>query len=83
MKEISAREAKNQFGHFLDWAQREPVRVTKRGRPAAVMMSEEQYQRLRGAAWEQLGATIDAMRAEAEEKGLTESILAELLDDES
>jgi prevent-host-death family protein len=52
MKEISAREAKNQFGQFLDWAQRAPVRVTKRGRPVGVMMSEEQFHRLRGAAWE-------------------------------
>lgn len=30
MKTISAKEAKNAFGGFLDSAQREPVMITKR-----------------------------------------------------
>ena len=83
MKQISAREAKNQFGQFLDWAQQEPVRVTKRGRAVGVLLSEEQYQRLRGAAWEQLGTTLENMRDEAQAKGLTDEIVDELLSDES
>jgi len=83
MKEINAKQAKNQFGQFLDWAQSEPVRVTKRGRSAGVFMSEEQFQRLRGSAWEQLAATIDTMRDEAQTKGLDEEILNKLLSDES
>ncbi len=83
MKEISAREAKNNFGRFLDLAQSEPVRVTKRGRAAGVFMSEKQFQSLRGAAWEQLDSTMEAMRSEAETKGLTEEILDQMLSDES
>ena len=83
MKQISAREAKNQFGQFLDWAQQEPVRVTKRGRAVGVLLSEEQYQRLRGAAWEQLGTTLENMRDEAQAKGLTDEIMNDLLSDES
>lgn len=39
MKTLSAREAKNAFGEFLDLSQREPVIVTKRGRPVSVMLS--------------------------------------------
>ncbi len=39
MKTMSAREAKNSFGAFLDSAQREPVVVTKRDRPVGVMFS--------------------------------------------
>ena len=39
MKILSAREAKNSFGEFLDMSQREPVIVTKRGRPVSVMLS--------------------------------------------
>ena len=39
MKTLSAREAKNSFGEFLDMSQREPVIVTKRGRPVSVMLS--------------------------------------------
>jgi antitoxin Phd len=79
MKEVSAKDAKNQFGQLLDWAQREPVRVTKHGRSAGVLLSEEQYQRLRGAAWERLAATVKEMRAEAAGKGLTDEALAALL----
>ncbi len=82
MKEIAARDAKNQFGQFLDAAQRTPVRVTKKGRPAGVMMSEEQYQRLRGAAWDRLQATVNEMRKEAAAAGLTEAKLEALLRDD-
>jgi prevent-host-death family protein len=41
MKTISAREAKNRFGEFLDAARREPVLVTKNDRPVAIMISVE------------------------------------------
>ena len=50
MRTIPARDAKNQFGQFLDAAQNGPVRVTKKGRPVGVMLSLEHYERLRGAA---------------------------------
>jgi antitoxin Phd len=83
MKEISARNAKNQFGELLESAQRGPVRVTRRGRSAGVLMSEEQYQRLRGMAWDRLAASVAAIRDQAEEQGLTEERLAELLRDDS
>jgi prevent-host-death family protein len=39
MKTITAAEAKNQFGKFLDMAQREPVVVSKNGRPVGVFLS--------------------------------------------
>ncbi len=83
MKEINARAAKNQFGQLLESAQRGPVRVTRRGRSAGVLLSEEQYQRLRGIAWDRLANTVAAMRQQASEKGLTEDMLAKLLADDS
>jgi len=46
MKKIAAREAKNGFGQLLDTAQREPVCIEKKGRPVAVIISLEDYQRL-------------------------------------
>ena len=61
MKEIAARDAKNRFGRLLDTVQSAPVRVTKKGRAVGVMMSIQQYERLRGAAWERLTMTIDAL----------------------
>jgi PHD/YefM family antitoxin component YafN of YafNO toxin-antitoxin module len=39
MKTISAKDAKNAFGSFLDSAQREPVMITKRDRPIGIFFS--------------------------------------------
>jgi antitoxin Phd len=46
MKTIAAKDAKNGFGRMLDTAQREPVTIEKHGRPVAVVLSLEEYQRL-------------------------------------
>ena len=82
MKEIAARDAKNRFGRLLDAAQATPVRVTRNGRAVSVMMSIEHYERLRGAAWERLAATMDSLARDAAGKGLTETGLETLLADE-
>ena len=83
MKEMAAKDAKNRFGRLLDAAQSAPVRVTRNGRSVGVMMSVQQYERLRGAAWERLTATMDALGREASARGLTEAGLEALLADES
>ena len=83
MKDIAARDAKNRLGQLLDAAQAAPVRVTKKGRPVAVLMSVAQHERLRGAAWDRLAAEMDALGAEAEANGLGEAELDRLLTDES
>ena len=83
MKRIAAKEAKNRFGTLLDAAQGAPVCVTKNGREVGVMLSMPHYERLRGAAWERLTATMDALGAEASANGLTEARLEALLADES
>lgn len=83
MKEITARDAKNRFGQLLQSAQQGPVRVTRNGRPVGVMMSVQQFERLRGAAWERLAATMDRLGREASAKGLTDAVLESLLADES
>ena len=41
MKVMTARDAKNHFGEFLDSARREPVVVTKNDRPVGIMISLE------------------------------------------
>ena len=41
MKVMTARDAKNHFGEFLDAARREPVVVTKNDRPVGIMISVE------------------------------------------
>ena len=41
MKIMTARDAKNHFGEFLDSARREPVVVTRNDRPVGIMISVE------------------------------------------
>ena len=79
MKEITASDARNRFGYLLDAVQSAPVRVTKKGRAVGVMMSVQHYERLRGATWERLTMTMDALGEEASANGLTESRLKALL----
>lgn len=83
MKTISAIDAKNRFGQLLDAARRTPVTVTKNGRPAAVMLSIEDYERMRGEARRRLLATIERAQDEAAAAGLDQTLLDQLLEDES
>ena len=82
MRTVSAIDAKNRFGQLLEAAQREPVTVTKQGRPAAVVLSVEDYERMRGAANARLLDSVRRMQEEAAAAGLTEEVLDELLTDE-
>ncbi len=83
MRTISSLDAKNRFGQLLEAVQRAPVTVTKQGRPAAVVLSVEDYDRMRGAAWQRLEETMVAARREASNRGLTDEQLDALLADES
>ncbi len=40
---IPATEAKNRFGELLEIVHREPVGISKKGRPVAVVLSIEEY----------------------------------------
>jgi prevent-host-death family protein len=44
---VSATEAKNRFGSLSAQAKREPVIVEKAGKPDTVILSYEEYQRLK------------------------------------
>lgn len=47
MKSMSAKDAKNAFGRLIDLARAEPVTVEKHGRAVVVVVSVEEYERLR------------------------------------
>lgn len=47
---VSATEARNRWTQLLEQARREPVFIEKAGRPHSVLLSIEQYERLRLAA---------------------------------
>jgi prevent-host-death family protein len=41
---MTSVEAQNHFGELLDAAQREPVTITRRGRPVAFVVSQQEYE---------------------------------------
>jgi prevent-host-death family protein len=47
MNALSAREAKYNFGRLIDSARTAPVVVEKHGRPVVVVLSVEEYERLK------------------------------------
>jgi prevent-host-death family protein len=47
LKTASAGDVVRQFSHYSDIALREPVVVTRNGRPRNVMISIEEYERLK------------------------------------
>ena len=57
-KTLPAAEAKTNFGALLDTVQREPVTISKNGRPVAVIMSIEDYEQHQAQALERLRAEI-------------------------
>ena len=47
MRVVSATDAKQRFASVLDAAQREPVLIRRQNRDVAVIMSAEEYERIR------------------------------------
>jgi prevent-host-death family protein len=66
MAETSIAEAKTQLTRLIHQAERgEPVHITRRGRPVAVLLSEDEYARLRqGQAKPDFWDLITEMRAD-------------------
>jgi prevent-host-death family protein len=79
MKVISATEAKQRLAALLDAAQREPVLIRRQNRDVAVIMSAEEYDRIRGAKVAELDQLCERVSERAAARGLTDEILANLL----
>lgn len=81
MKSVSATEAKQRFAAIVDAAQREPVFIRRQNRDVAVLLSREEYDRIRGANVDELDRLCERVSKQAAERGLTDKILAKLLKD--
>ena len=79
MRSISATEAKQRFAAMLDAVQREPVEIRRQDRPTAVLMSPEEYDRLRGLAIADFQRFCDQVGEKALARGLTEEKLDAIL----
>lgn len=82
MRYVSATEAKQTFGAIIDQAQREPIIIQKKDRDIAVIMSIEDYQRITKTNIQEFQQFRANIGRKAEEKGLTEDKLQELLKDD-
>lgn len=81
MKTVSATDAKQRLAALLDAAQREPVLIRRQNRDVAVIISAEEYERIRGIYNEEFEKFCDRVGEEAVRRGLTEKILADILKD--
>jgi len=75
MKTMTSVEAQNRFGELLDTAQREPVTITRRGRPVAFMVSPQDMQEILAVRRERASvvAAFEAYFAERDAKLRTEA----------
>ncbi len=80
MQYVSATEAKQTFGAILDQVQREPVVIRRQNRDVAVLISPQDYQRLIRLNLEEFQTFRTEVSRKAQERGLTEQELAEVLD---
>jgi prevent-host-death family protein len=80
MKSFAASEIKTRLGDMFMSAAREPVQITKRGKEAFVLMSEEQFRRfeaMEDALWAARAA--EAMKSGFVGPDKAESLLQDLL----
>jgi prevent-host-death family protein len=83
MKRVTALEARNRLGEVLEAAQRQPICITRNGRPSVVMISAETYARRQRVARDRLCQALARAGKQAHALGLTDDALAQLLADES
>ena len=83
MRYISATDAKQRLAAVLDAAQREPVTIRRQNRDVAVLLSPQEYDRLRALNIEKFQRFCDRIGERAAAQGMTEEKLTEILADES
>jgi prevent-host-death family protein len=81
MRTVSATDAKQRLAALLDAAQREPVLIRRQNRDVAVIMSAEEYDRIRGVNHVELKRLCERVSQQAAARGLTDETLAKLLED--
>ncbi|MEO8546350.1 MAG: type II toxin-antitoxin system Phd/YefM family antitoxin [Burkholderiaceae bacterium] len=82
MISVTSAEAQNRFGQLLDMARREPVTVTRHGRPAAFIVSPQDMEELLDARVKR-GKAVEAMDQWTDRaRGLVKPAASALTDEE-
>jgi prevent-host-death family protein len=81
MRSVSATEAKQRLAALLDAAQREPVVIRRQNRDVAVIMSAQEYERIRDLNAAEFQRLSDRVADQARARGLNEATLNDLLQD--
>src|ERR1700729_4362424 len=82
MRQVSATDAKQKLAALLDAAQREPIVIRRQKRDVAVLVSPQEYDRLRGLNAAEFERFCDRVGTQAVARGLTEEKLAAILADD-
>jgi prevent-host-death family protein len=82
MRYVSATDAKQRLAALLDAAQREPVVSRRQKRDVAVILSLQEYDRLRALNIDEFERFCDRIAQQAAARGLTEDKLAAILQDD-
>lgn len=83
MRYVSATVAKQRLAALLDAAQREPVVIRRQKRDVAVVLSPEEYNRLRALNAADFQRFCDRVAGRAASLGLDEDKLNRMLGDET
>jgi antitoxin Phd len=85
MRTISATEAKQNFAALIDSAQREPIVIRRHNRDLAVVVSPQEFDRIRGVRAAEYLRKARQIGEQAVARGMNEQILERLLaeDDEA
>ena len=81
MRTVSATDAKQRLAALLDAAQREPVMIRRQNRDVAVIMSAQEYERIRDLNAAEFQRFCDRVADQAKARGLNEAKLNDLLRD--
>jgi prevent-host-death family protein len=79
MRSISATEAKQRLAALLDAAQREPIVIRRQKRDVAVLLSAQEYKRLRDLNAADFQQFCDRMGEKAAARGLNQAKLKQIL----
>lgn len=82
MPTVSATHAKQNFAAMLDAAQHGPVLIQRNERDIAVLVSAQEYEKIRRLRAQELIRLSEETSRYAEAQGMTDELLEQLLADE-